>query len=92
MEKVTNWADISFIISSTYRYKVLNELSEPKTPSKLSKELEINKTHISRALSELEDKKMIKCLTLEIKKGKIFVITDYGKQIVEKIRESKLLS
>jgi len=84
MEKVTKWNDVSFIVSSSYRHKILKGLSEPKTPSGLSKELGINKTHISRALSELEDKRMIKCLTPEAKKGKIYVILDYGKEILEK--------
>ena len=84
MKEVTKWDDVSFIISSSYRHKVLKGLNEPKTPSKLSKELEINKTHISRALSELESKKMIKCLTPEAKKGKIYVSTDYGKELLEK--------
>ncbi|MEK6872045.1 MAG: hypothetical protein AABX16_04040 [Nanoarchaeota archaeon] len=57
MEKVTKWDDISLIISSSYRHKVLKSLNDPKTPSKISKELEINKTHISRALSNLKTKK-----------------------------------
>jgi len=84
MKEVTKWDDISFIISSSYRHKVLKGLNEPKTPSKLSKELGINKTHISRALSELESKNMIKCLTPEVKKGRIYVATDYGREVLEK--------
>ena len=85
MKEVTNWSDISFIVSSNYRHKVLKCLNEPKTPSKLSRELGINKTHISRALSELGTKKMIKCLTPETKKGKIYIVTEYGKEVLEKV-------
>ncbi len=85
MKKVTKWNDVSFIISSSYRTKILESLNIPKTPSKLSKELVINKTHISRALSELEGKKMIKCLSPESKKGRIYQITDYGKRVLEKV-------
>ncbi|PIR39933.1 MAG: transcriptional regulator [Candidatus Zambryskibacteria bacterium CG10_big_fil_rev_8_21_14_0_10_34_34] len=87
MKKVTKWEDVSFVISSSYREKVLNGLNVPKIPSKLSKEIGINKAHVSRALSELLNKKMIKCLTPEIKKGKIFLITDYGKTIIKKSSE-----
>ncbi len=83
MNKVTKWEDVSFIISSSYRLKVSKSLNTPKNPSKLSKELNINKTHISRALSELEKRKMIKCLTPEAKKGKIYQSTEYGKKILE---------
>ena len=85
MKKVTKWEDVSFILSSSYRTKILKNLNVPKTPSKLSKELIINKTHISRGLSELEEKKMIKCLTPDVRKGKIYVISDYGKEVLESV-------
>jgi len=84
MKKVTNWEDISFINSSSYRKRILEKLDKPKTPSFLSKELNINKTHVSRSLSELMDRKLISCLTPESRKSKIYVITEHGKQILEK--------
>lgn len=89
MEKVTKWEDVSFVISSEYRFKVLKKLDAPKTPSKISKEIEINKTHISRALSELESKNIVKCLTPDAKKGKLFIISDYGKKILEEATKVK---
>ncbi|MEK6889517.1 MAG: ArsR family transcriptional regulator [Nanoarchaeota archaeon] len=85
MDKATKWRDISFVVSSAYRNKVLRALENPKMPLKLSKELGINKTHISRALYELESKKLIKCLTPEARKGKIYEITDYGKEVIEQV-------
>jgi len=85
MNKATNWEDVSFVISSSYRKKVLGALEKPKTPSILSKELNINKTHISRALSELEAKKIVKCLTPESAKGRLYLITNYGKKILSKV-------
>jgi len=83
MNQATKWGDISFIISSEYRKKILKNLETPKIPSKISKEIDINKTHISKTLKELESKKMIKCLTPESNKGKIFVISNYGKEILK---------
>ncbi|PIO08565.1 MarR family transcriptional regulator [Candidatus Pacearchaeota archaeon CG10_big_fil_rev_8_21_14_0_10_34_12] len=85
MNKATKWEDISHIISSEYRKKALKNLQNPKIPSKLSKELGINKTHISRTLKDLEIGKMVKCLVPNKKKGKIFVITSYGKKILDEI-------
>lgn len=85
MNKVTKWEDVSFIISSEYRKKVLKNLESPKMPSKISKELNINKTHISKTLKELETKKMIKCLTPNSNKGKLYVIFNYGKDILNEI-------
>lgn len=87
MNKDTNWQIVSFIISSSYRRKTLESLQNPKTPSRLSKELNINIAHISRALSELEAKKLVKCLTPESSKGKIYTITETGEKILEKSNE-----
>ena len=85
MNKVTKWEDISFVVSSNYRKKVLQSLENPKMPSRISKELNINKTHISKTLNELTKRKVIKCLTPNSSKGKIYVIEDYGKEILKEI-------
>jgi len=84
MKEDTKWEDIGFIASSEYRKKVLKVLENHKMPSSLSRELNINKTHISRTLKELSNRKMIECKTPNIRKGKIYVITDYGKNVLKK--------
>ena len=83
MNEVTKWEDLSFIISSEYRKKILSGLENKSTPSVISKSTGINKTHVSRALKELESKGMIKCLTPNAKKGKIYLISDYGKEMLK---------
>ena len=83
MNKETIWQDVSYIISREHRRKVLESLNSPKTASKLSKEVNINIAHISRALSELTEKKLIQCLTPESNKGKLYVITEHGKKVLE---------
>ena len=85
MNKVIKWEDVSYIISSNYRKSILQNLTNPTMPSKLSRELNINKTHISRGLNELEKKKMIECLTPRVTKGKLYMITDYGKEILKEV-------
>ena len=85
MKDETKWKLISFIISSQYRKKVLEILEAPKIPSKISKELKIDKAHISKTLKELEKEKLIQCLTPNSIKGKLFVITTYGKDILKEI-------
>jgi len=85
MDKVIKWENISFIISSSYRQKVLKLLENPKMPSKIARELNINKTHISKTLKELLSKKVINCLTPKAKKGKLYLISNYGKQILKEI-------
>jgi len=89
MKKVTKWDLVSFVLASSYRKKVLSALSTPKTPSSISKEISINKTHISRALAELEDKCLIKCLTPDAKKCKIFAIQELGKETLTEVNKLK---
>ena len=85
MNKTTKWEDVSFIISSEYRKKVLRSLEHPKMPSVISKGLDINKTHISKVLKELENKNMLKCLTPNSNKGKLYVISNYGKDVLKEV-------
>jgi predicted transcriptional regulator len=83
MQKGSDWNDVGYVIASSYRAKVLRDLETPKTPSHLSKNLNINKTHISRALAELEAKELVECLTPKVKKGKLYVISPRGKRILK---------
>ena len=83
--KKNDWNDIGFIVRSKHRQRILKLLENPKTPSKISKELNINKTHISKTLKELLSKKTIICLTPKANKGKLYIISNYGKEI---LRES----
>ena len=90
MSSVTKWEDVSYVLASDYRKKVLSSLETPKTPSKIGKEININIAHISRALSELEKKEMIKCLTPNSTKGKLYIILDYGKEILKELLKVNL--
>ena len=87
MQDVTKWEDIGLITSSEYRKKVLTQLEFPKTPSLLSKILDINKAHISKALRELMERKMIECLNPKSNKGKFFKSSNYGKEILREIEK-----
>ncbi len=81
-----DWETISFVIGSTYRKMVLEKLNFPKIPTQLAKELNINKAHVSRALTELAKKGLVKCLTPQARKGKIFERTQKGNKIKENLR------
>lgn len=80
----TKWDDISYILRSRYRLMVLQYLAKinaPITPTKLKKELNIDKAHISRSLKDLTKKKLVNCLTPNARKTKLFQITKDGKRI-----------
>ncbi|MFA5930899.1 MAG: ArsR family transcriptional regulator [archaeon] len=68
----TNWEEIAFIKASKYRKQILDSLSEPKTPTELAKITGQNISHISRTLKELQERELIKCLTPNLRKGRLY--------------------
>lgn len=83
-----DWDMISFITGSKVRFKVLTTLNKTRiTPTQLSKNLDIHISAISRTLSELLDKDLIKCLTDKRTKSKFYEISKEGKELLEKIHQ-----
>ena len=74
---------ISFLSRSKNRRTVLKNLEKPTTPTELSSKLKIQRSTISRAILELMDKKLVKCLTPKEKMGRLYQITDLGKKILK---------
>jgi predicted transcriptional regulator len=83
-----DWNMISFILASKVRLKALVALSKSaSTPSNISKELHIQASQISVVLRELMEKGLIKCLTPERRKGKLYKITERGKRVLNEVSE-----
>jgi len=79
------WKYIGFVLRAKNRKKVMKALDRPKLPSELAKELKIHISHVSRTLSELEKAGLIECLTPDEKVGRLYRLTNKGKEILEKI-------
>tara|TARA_Y100000310_G_scaffold327767_1_gene394640 strand:+ start:112 stop:360 length:249 start_codon:yes stop_codon:yes gene_type:complete len=73
---------ISFLSRSKNRNKVLENLEKPITPTKLASKLKIQRSTISRAILELMDKKLVKCLTPKEKMGRLYQVTELGKKLL----------
>jgi len=83
-----DWDIVSFVTSSTIRFKILIALNKEKLiPSKLAKKLHYPISHISSTLKDLEEQELILCLTKMRRKNKFFTITDKGKKILEFINK-----
>ena len=80
------WGDVSYVIASKTRKAILLRLETPRTPTFLAKDLGINLANISRALTELEKKNTVVCLTPEQKVGKIYSLTKKGKEILTQMK------
>lgn len=87
-----NWDTIGYITSSKIRFRVLTYLNKKKaTPTKISKDLDLNITSVSRCLRELLNKELIISLTKTLKKDKYYDISDKGKEILNDINKETLL-
>lgn len=83
---MTDWNLVGYIKASNYRLNILTLLSKGnKIPIEIKNELKLYITHISTILKELGDKGLVKCLTPNLKKGKIYTITTLGKEILNQI-------
>ena len=84
------WEEIGYIMASKYRKNIVEKLSNKNyMPSFLAKEINVQLSHVSRALKELEDKNIVKCLNEKSKKGRIYSLTELGKKLSQ-IIESEL--
>lgn len=76
---------MAFVIRSSPRKAILNKLNEGvSTPSLISSSLNVNKTHVSRALKELQQKELVECLT-QSRKGRMYGITEKGSSIINEV-------
>lgn len=82
-----SWNEVSYVIASKTRKAIILKLDTPRTPTFLAKDLDLNLANISRAITELEDKGIVVCLTPKQKVGKIYSVTKKGKDIVSKIQK-----
>jgi len=90
MRRDTNekWDELSYIISSKVRLKILIAIAnEASTPSKLSEKLGIPMSQVSTALKELSDMNIVKCLTPKRKKGRLYISTEKGLEILKVIHD-----
>ena len=82
------WELLSFILSSEKREKVIEALRNPTTPTRISKETKISKEHVSRMLKEFVKKGIAECKTPDKRKGKVYILTEKGKEILDEIKKS----
>jgi DNA-binding MarR family transcriptional regulator len=78
---------ISFVSRGKIRKKVLSNLNKPLTPTQLSEKIKTHRSTTSRTLLELEEKKLVKCITPNENMGRFYKITQKGNDILKKIKE-----
>ena len=78
--------DIDYVKNSQYRTKVMKSLDgEVKMPSEIANDAEIFQNHISNTLRQLREHQLIECINPEVRKGRLYRLTDKGEEIVNKL-------
>lgn len=73
---------------SNSRKKVLLALEDNVLmPSEIAKITSISPSHTSKALRELENNELIVCLNPEKRVGKLFVLTELGKEVLHCVKK-----
>lgn len=79
-------ATIEYVEKSQYRSKVLKSLSnDAKMPSQIAKDTEIVQNHISNTLRQLKDHDLVECINPEVRKGRLYRLTNDGEDVVKNI-------
>lgn len=81
-----DWAKYGFVIASRYRREVVVSIGKgPRTPKQISTDTKIRLNHVSTVIGALEEKGIVKCLTPDLVKGKIFDLTKDGRNILRQL-------
>lgn len=81
---------ISYVEISKYREKTLKSIgNNVKIPTNIAKDSDIRTNHISKILSELKSKEIVECINEEARKGRLYRLTDTGKEVLESINEKE---
>jgi predicted transcriptional regulator len=85
---MTKWDDISFIVRNKNRKKVFEVLNQPKTPTQLAKELNLNVGFVSNIIIELSSRKLIECLSPNEKRWRFYIRSKKGESIKKEVLKS----
>ncbi|MCX6650286.1 MAG: winged helix-turn-helix domain-containing protein [Methanomassiliicoccales archaeon] len=70
------------------RRSVLEALEKgPRTPTNIADTTGEHLPHVSRALGELSENGLLKCMTPKSSKNRIYTITEEGRKVLSKLRE-----
>ena len=76
---------VSFVGRGKIRKKVLKALIKTNSPTELARQLDIERSTVSRAILELTEKELVECLTPDERMGRYYRTTETGKKVIDLI-------
>lgn len=75
-----------YVNKSSYRVKVLKSLgNDAKMPKEIADDSGILPNHISNVLRQLKDKEIVECINPEVRKGRLYRLSEDGLDVLEKL-------
>lgn len=79
---------IEFVQRSNYRQNVLKALeNDVLMPTEIAKRSNIKTNHVSKVQAELKSKGLIELINPEVRKGRLYRLTDVGDELVKKLEQ-----
>ena len=77
---------VRYVNRSSYRVKVIKSLKDnPKMPTQIAEDSGILPNHISNVLRQLKEKEIVECINPEVRKGRLYRLSDEGLDMLDKI-------
>jgi len=84
---------LGFVRASRYRNNILLFVGDNvKKPSEIANSVDVSDKNVSRYLKDLKDKHLMVCLNENAKMGRLYKLTDEGKELLEHLSPMKKLS
>ena len=78
---------IKYVNRSKYRVNTLQAIGDGvKMPKEIARDSGILQNHISNVLRELKDKDLVECLNPDVRKGRLYRLSDDGLEMLDKIK------
>lgn len=78
--------EINYVQISKYREKVMKSLDDNvKIPTAIAKDSGIRTNHISKVLSELKAHELVECINSEVRKSRLYRLTDKGEKVTRNL-------
>ncbi|MBI2444967.1 helix-turn-helix domain-containing protein [Candidatus Micrarchaeota archaeon] len=82
-----DFTDVSFVLKGRKRKDLLLALDRPRTPTQISKVIDVSVTNLWSKLKALERQGLVECLTPEEQKGRIYALTKKGDSVRKKVQQ-----
>lgn len=76
---------VSFVGRGGARRRVIKALIKPNSPTDLAKQLDIERSTVSRVILELTEKGLVECLTPNSRMGRYYRTTEIGRKVIDVI-------